>query len=85
MFSAEDLTAIATFYTSAAGKKLLQDGPIVTREVAKAADIWQRGIARDLAEQAAGALEVVLKEKGLIPKQPVQDPAAPAGTVAPAN
>lgn len=85
VFSAEDLTAIAAFYTSAAGKKLLQDGPIVTREVAKAADIWQRGIARDLAEQAAGALEVVLKEKGLIPKQPVQDPAAPAGTVAPAN
>jgi len=78
VFSAEDLTAIATFYNSATGKKLLQDGPIVTREVAKAADIWQRGIARDLAEQAASALEVVLKEKGLIPQQPIKPEAAPA-------
>ncbi len=85
VFSADDLNAIATFYNSPTGKKLLQDGPIVTREVAKAADIWQRGIARDLAEQAATALEVVLKEKGLIPQQPVQEPAAPATDAAPAN
>ncbi|MGE3364677.1 MAG: DUF2059 domain-containing protein [Rhizobiaceae bacterium] len=56
VFSEEDLNAIATFYTSPAGKKLLADGPIVTREVLKAADIWQRGIARDLAQEVAKVL-----------------------------
>ncbi|PSJ63934.1 DUF2059 domain-containing protein [Pseudaminobacter soli (ex Li et al. 2025)] len=87
VFSEEDLKAIAAFYNSPAGKKLLQDGPIVTREAAKAADIWQRGIARDLAEQAATTLEATLKEKGLIPKPGATDAAEPApqGEAAPAN
>lgn len=74
VFSVEDLNAIAAFYNSAAGKKLLQDGVIVTREVGKAADIWQRGIARDLAEQAATSLEEIIKAKGLVP------PPAPEAT-----
>ena len=51
MFSEADLNAIAEFYNSDAGKKLISDGPIVTRELFKAADIWQRGIARDLAAE----------------------------------
>jgi hypothetical protein len=49
VFSEEELTAIADFYSSEAGKKLLSDGPIVTRELFKAAEIWEVGIARDLA------------------------------------
>ena len=57
VFSEEDLNAIAAFYTSSTGLKLLADGPIVTREVMKAADIWQRGVARDLAQNVAGALK----------------------------
>lgn len=78
VFPEEDLNAIATFYTSPAGKKLLADGPIVTREVLKAADIWQRGIARDLAQEVAK----VLVEKG--PKPPAgQDATTPTPAVAP--
>jgi hypothetical protein len=76
VFSEADLTAIATFYASDAGKKLLSDGPIVTREVVKAADIWQRGIARDLAVQVA---EVLGKAAGATPA-----PAADGTTPAPA-
>lgn len=53
VFTEEELTAVAAFYNSAAGKKLLIDGPIVTRELLKAAEIWQRGVARDLAQAVA--------------------------------
>ena len=49
VFTEEDLNGIAAFYTSPAGQKLLSDGPIVVRELIKAANIWQEGIARDLA------------------------------------
>lgn len=56
VFSEEDLSAIAAFYTSPSGKKLLADGPIVTREVIRAADIWQRGIVRDMAQEVAKVL-----------------------------
>ncbi len=52
-FSEEELNAITGFYSSPAGLKLLSEGPIVTREVNKAASIWQRGVARDLAQAVA--------------------------------
>lgn len=55
-FSQADLEAIATFYNSESGKKLIAEGPIVTREVLKAAGIWQNGIARDLASDVGDAL-----------------------------
>jgi hypothetical protein len=71
VFSQEDLSAIATFYNSPAGLKLLADGPIVTREVTKAADIWQRGIVRDLAEVVG---------KSLMEKTANRAQAAPAAT-----
>ncbi len=38
------------------GQKLLDKGGDVSREVLKAADIWQRGIARDLAEAVGNEL-----------------------------
>lgn len=72
VFSEADLNAIAAFYTSDAGKKLLSDGAIVTRELLQAADIWQRGVARDLAVQVAE----VLSKQGA-PETTNQDPAAP--------
>jgi uncharacterized protein len=56
-FTEEELTAIAEFYRSEAGKKLLQTGPVVMREVYRAAEIWQNGVARDLAQNVANTLE----------------------------
>ena len=70
-FSEDELKAIAAFYGSTAGKKLLENGPIATREVANAARIWQTGVARDLA-QAVG-------------QQLAKDAPAPAGAEAPAE
>ena len=56
-FSEEELRSIADFYASTAGQKLLAEGPKATRDVLRAADIWGRGIARDLAEEAGKALQ----------------------------
>jgi len=47
-FTKEELTAIADFYNSDAGKKLIENGPLVTRELIKSAEIWSAGINRDL-------------------------------------
>lgn len=55
-FSEDDLKAISAFYTSPAGKKLIAEGPIVSREVLKAANIWQNGVARDLAQSVGEVL-----------------------------
>ena len=56
VFSEEELNAIAAFYNSASRQEAARlDGPIVAREVVKAADIWQRGIARDLAAEVGKA------------------------------
>ncbi|PZU83338.1 MAG: hypothetical protein DI528_17210 [Shinella sp.] len=60
-FTVDELKAITAFYSSDTGKKLLKDGPIATRELLKAADIWTAGVARDLEKQANDAL---LKEVG---------------------
>jgi len=62
--SEEDLRNIANFYTSETGKKLLETAPIVTREVIKAADIWQRGVARDLAQAVGEQLQAIDKAAG---------------------
>ncbi|MBZ9604838.1 DUF2059 domain-containing protein [Phyllobacterium chamaecytisi] len=72
-FSEEELNAITGFYNSEAGKKLLSEGPIVTREVMKAAGIWQRGIARDLAQAVAEKVVAAAAATA-----PAQAPAAPA-------
>ncbi|WP_271894488.1 DUF2059 domain-containing protein [Candidatus Phyllobacterium onerii] len=72
-FSEEELNAITGFYNSEAGKKLLSEGPIVTREVMKAAGIWQRGIARDLAQAVAEKVVAAAAATA-----PAQAPATPA-------
>lgn len=56
-FSVEELNAITAFYSSAAGKKLLNDGPIASRELLKAADIWAAGVSRDLTNEATKSLD----------------------------
>ncbi len=58
IFSIEELNAIAAFYNSASGKKLIAEGPLATRKVIEAANIWQAGIARDLAEAVAKRVKV---------------------------
>jgi hypothetical protein len=55
-FTEDELKAIATFYKTEAGQKLLQNGPIVAREVNSSAVIWKRGIERDLLENVTKAL-----------------------------
>lgn len=75
VFSEPQLKEIAAFYSSEAGKKLLSDGPIVSRELVKAADIWQNGIARDLAEQVGETLRAAAGTKATTPPA---DAAAPA-------
>jgi hypothetical protein len=71
-FTVEELNAITEFYNSSAGKKLLNDGPIASRELLKAADIWAAGVSRDLTNEATKSLD----EK--IGNTPATDPAAPA-------
>lgn len=62
-FSVDELNAITAFYSSPAGKKLLSDGPIASRELNKAADIWAAGISRDLAKETDKVLEKSLSGK----------------------
>lgn len=63
VFSEQELNEIATFYNTPTGKKLLSDGNIVGREVLQAAGIWQRGIARDLAQAVGEHLDSVAGAK----------------------
>lgn len=62
-FTKEELVAIANFYTSEAGKKLIETGPLVTRELIKSADIWSSGITRDLADNVNKAIEAKVGER----------------------
>ncbi|GHC75904.1 DUF2059 domain-containing protein [Limoniibacter endophyticus] len=70
VFSQQELTEIANFYNSATGKKLLSEGPIVSRSMLEAAAIWQRGIARDLTQAVENRLGGEI--------QPTSAPAQPA-------
>ncbi|WP_051069121.1 DUF2059 domain-containing protein [Mesorhizobium metallidurans] len=76
VFSEQELNDIAAFYSSESGKKLLDSGPAVTRDLVKAADIWQNGLARDLAQQVGETLAAAAKAKAT---------AAPADATAPAD
>lgn len=67
-FSQEELQAIAEFYASPAGQKLLQSGPAVSAEVVRAANIWQNGIARDLAQQVATQLQAKVGDRAPAPE-----------------
>jgi hypothetical protein len=82
VFSEQELNDIAAFYNSESGKKLLVSGPLVTRDLLKAADIWQNGLARDLAQQVGETLAAAAKAKA--PAAPA-DKAAPADAAAPAD
>ncbi|MCV0398151.1 MAG: DUF2059 domain-containing protein [Rhizobiaceae bacterium] len=83
VFSEEELNAIADFYTSDAGQKLIQDGPIVTREVIQAAEIWQTGIARDLAQSVGQAIAEQAPDSAAQEATPPTLDAPAAGAVTP--
>ena len=63
VFSEEALNDIAQFYNSETGKKLLADGPIVSRQLSQAADIWQRGVARDLGQSVGEQIQAIIDSK----------------------
>ena len=76
VFSEAELKNIADFYTTDTGKKLIKEGPIATRGLVSAANIWQGGIARDLAvnvgekmKAAAPAVEAPADPAPEAPKQ----------------
>ena len=58
IFTVDELNAIAAFYNSDPGKRLIAEGPLATRKVIEAANIWQAGIARDLAETVGKKVKV---------------------------
>ena len=70
-FTVEELNAITAFYTSPVGKKLLENGPIAQRELAKAADIWATGISRDLSKASTDQINAKLttQDKANAPQQ----------------
>lgn len=72
-FNEQELNEIAAFYKSAAGVKLLEQGAGVTQQVMQSAQIWQRGISRDLAQSVAESFEAAAPR-----------PAAPAAAATPA-
>jgi hypothetical protein len=73
-FTEQELNEIAAFHNSPTGKKFLADSPIVGREVGKAVEIWQLGIARDLS-RAVGEKLGKLASNAPQPA-PVEAPAA---------
>ncbi|MGV1752966.1 DUF2059 domain-containing protein [Agrobacterium sp. CG674] len=84
-FSLDELKAISTFYGSEAGKKLLKDGPIATRELMKAADIWAAGINRDLNTSSMAELQKVAgADLQPLPANSSNTGGAPGATAAPA-
>lgn len=59
-FTTDELNAIAKFYNTEAGKKLIAQGSNVTNQSIQAARIWSNGIARDLADATHKALNAQL-------------------------
>lgn len=61
-FTIDELNAIRSFYESEAGQALLSKGPIVTRELLQAAEVWSNGINRDLSTATEEALQATVGE-----------------------
>jgi uncharacterized protein len=60
LFTEQELTEIADFYASDAGKKLLSQGPVATREMMSSADVWANGIMRDLRSSASEGMRQIV-------------------------
>ncbi|HEV7434281.1 MAG TPA: DUF2059 domain-containing protein [Pseudorhizobium sp.] len=75
-FTQEELQSISAFYATEAGKKLLSTGPLVARELTRAAEIWANGISRDLTNQSTEELRDILDADAI--QAPAADGGAPA-------
>lgn len=88
LFTEQELKEIAAFYDSAAGKKLIAQGPVASRDVLAAADVWSNGIVRDLRSSAAEGMASLVATSNPVaaPLTPPTDttPAAPATAPVPA-
>ena len=78
LFTQEELQTIAEFYNTDAGQKLIANGPRATRGVLRAADIWSRGVGRDLAEAVGAKLQERIGDASAIANAPDGTPQAPA-------
>ncbi|KQT53324.1 hypothetical protein ASG43_18895 [Aureimonas sp. Leaf454] len=74
LFTEQELTQIGEFYGSEAGKKLLRQGPLATREMLAAAEIWTNGIVRDLRVSSVNAMADLMPTTGAV--APTTDPAS---------
>ncbi len=81
-FTQEELKAISDFYKSAAGLKFKNEAPIVVREVSKAAQIWQNGVARDLAQEVGKKLSAITDAGSNAAEKPADVPADGAAPAA---
>lgn len=81
LFTEQELNEIAAFYSSATGKKLLKQGPVASREMMVAADVWSNGIVRDLRSSAAEGMTTMLPQ-ATGATAPLTDPAEPAPAAA---
>lgn len=64
-FTEEELLAITEFYSSDLGKKILTEVPSASRELVRAAEIWNSGISRDLTAATNAALSESLSSGAL--------------------
>lgn len=62
VFTEEELKAIAGFFSSDAGKKLLSDGPIIERQIKESSRTWSAGIQRDLSQAVRKTLKEMEKK-----------------------
>lgn len=74
LFTEQELTQIAEFYGSEAGKKLLRQGPLATREMLAAAEVWTNGIVRDLRVTSVNKMGDILQQNEAV--APTTDPAS---------
>ncbi len=72
IFTEQELNEIAAFHNSEAGKKFISETGIISREVEKAVNIWQIGIARDLSEAVAKKLAESAPAQPAAPEAPKQ-------------
>lgn len=78
LFTEEELQQIGQFYNSEAGKKLLAQGPLATREMVGAAEVWSNGIVRDLRESAIEGIRQIAPTANAAPAAAGADAATPA-------
>ena len=49
IYTEDELNAIADFYETEAGRKFLEQTPVMLREIERASQVWSNGVQRDLA------------------------------------